>query len=92
VQDEVRSAVPRSVTGKKMMKSVGEDERVWAVMKTLPKNLIAAPPCKVPNGKGFVGTCPLAPPCAQSHEMEMVISNGVVMFLSSLGCVSRVSN
>jgi hypothetical protein len=24
--------------------------------------------------------------------MEMVISSGVVMFLSSLGCVSRVSN
>ena len=28
---------------------------VWAVAMTLPKNLIADPPCKVSNGKGFGG-------------------------------------
>ena len=38
-----------------------------------PKNLIADPPCKVPNDKGFGGTCPLAPPCAQSYEMRKAI-------------------
>jgi hypothetical protein len=27
------------------------------------------PTCKVSNGKGFGGTCPLAALCAQSHEM-----------------------
>jgi hypothetical protein len=32
----------------------------WAVAKTLPKNLIADPPCKVSNDTGFGGTCPLA--------------------------------
>ena len=42
---------------------------VWAVTKTLSKNLIADPPCKVLNGKGFEGTCPLAPPCARSYEI-----------------------
>jgi hypothetical protein len=35
----------------------------------IPKNLIADPPCKVSNGKGSGGTCPLASLCAQSHEM-----------------------
>jgi hypothetical protein len=28
----------------------------WAVAKTLPKNLIIDPSCKVSNGKGFGGT------------------------------------
>lgn len=46
---------------------------VWAVAKTLPKNLTADPPCKVSNGKGFGGTCPLASPCAQSYEMGKAI-------------------
>jgi hypothetical protein len=36
-----------------------------------PKNLIADPPSRVSNGKGFGGTCPLASLCAQSHEMEI---------------------
>jgi hypothetical protein len=31
-------------------------EMFWAVAKTLPKNLIADPPCKVSNGTGFGGT------------------------------------
>jgi hypothetical protein len=37
-----------------------------------PKNLIADPPCKVSNDKGFGGTCPLASLCAQSYEMEIL--------------------
>jgi hypothetical protein len=44
----------------------------WAVAYTLPKNLIADPPCKVSNGKGFGDTCPLADLCAQSHEMRIL--------------------
>jgi hypothetical protein len=36
-----------------------------------PQNLIVDPPCKVSNGKGFGGTCPLAPLCVQSYEMEI---------------------
>jgi hypothetical protein len=36
----------------------------------LPKNLIADPSCKVSNGKGFRGTCPLPSPCTLIEEME----------------------
>jgi hypothetical protein len=72
------------------MKTTGtsdeDNDRRWAVAKTLPKNLIADPPSRVSNGpkniiadppsrvsngKGFGGTCPLASLCAQSHEMEI---------------------
>jgi hypothetical protein len=45
--------------------------KIEAVAKTLPKNLIADPPCKVTTGKGFGGTCPLALLCAQYYEMEI---------------------
>jgi hypothetical protein len=48
-----------------------DNDRRWAVAKTLPKNLIVDPPSRVSNGKGFGGTCPLASLCAQSHEMEI---------------------
>jgi hypothetical protein len=57
------------------MKTTGtsdeDNDRRWAVAKTLPKNLIADPPSRVSNGKGFGGTCPLASLYAQSHEMEI---------------------
>ena len=44
---------------------------VWAVAMTLPKNLIADLPCKLSNGKGFRGTCPLARSCTRSYEIEI---------------------
>jgi hypothetical protein len=58
-----------------------DEDRCWAVAKTLPKNLIADPPCKVSNGTGFGGTCPLASPCAQSHEMEIPSLGGWIVRL-----------
>jgi hypothetical protein len=47
----------------------------------LPKNLIADPLCKVSNGTGFGGTCPLASLCAQSHEMEIPSLDGWTVIL-----------
>jgi hypothetical protein len=55
--------------------------RRWAVAKTLPKNLIVDPPCKVSNGTGFGGTCPLASLYAQSHEMEIPSLGGWIVRL-----------
>jgi hypothetical protein len=41
-----------------------------------PKKPNCRSPCKVSNGKGFGGTCPLASLCAQSHEMENTLTCG----------------
>jgi hypothetical protein len=46
-----------------------------------PKNLIVDPPCKVSNSKGFGGTRPLAPLCAQSYEMENALPCGWIVLL-----------
>jgi hypothetical protein len=46
---------------------------VRAITKTLPKYLIVDSQCNISNDKGFGGTCPLAPLCKQSYEMEIPI-------------------
>jgi hypothetical protein len=51
-------------------------EMFWAVAKTLPKNLIADPPCKVSNGTGFGGTCPLASLCALAESRHKSAAQG----------------
>jgi hypothetical protein len=66
-------------------------EMFWAVAKTLPKNLIADPSCKVSNGTGFGGTCPLASLCAQSHEMEIPSLGGWTVILKVCSHVYRVT-
>jgi hypothetical protein len=52
--------------------SCRQKEDVLGSRVDAPKNLIVDPPCKVSNGKGFGGTCPLASLCAQSHEMGIL--------------------
>jgi hypothetical protein len=63
----------------------------WAVAKTLPKNLITDPSCKVSNNKGSGGTCPLASLCAQSHEMEIPSLGGWTVILKLVFRVYRVT-
>jgi hypothetical protein len=67
----MRSEDPDPCTASLVMSPVARKKMFWAVASTLPKNLIADPPCKVSNAKGFGGTCPLAALCAQSYEMEI---------------------
>jgi hypothetical protein len=57
----------------------------------LPKNLIADPSCKVSNGKGYGGTCPLASLCAQSHEMEIPLLGGWTVILKVVFRMYRVT-
>jgi hypothetical protein len=59
--------------------------------QTLPKNLIVDPSCKVSNGKGSGGTCPLAFLCVQSHEMEIPSLGGWTVILKVVFRVYRVT-
>jgi hypothetical protein len=48
-------------------------------------------PCKVSNGTGFGGICPLASLCAQSHEMEIPSLGGWTVILKVFSPVFRVT-
>jgi hypothetical protein len=51
---------------------------------TLSKKLIVDPSCKVSNGKGFGGTYPLAPPCAQIEMGIPSLQQNYIMSVLSL--------
>jgi hypothetical protein len=86
---------PTSLAIRYKMKTPGTSEEDndgrWAVAWTLPKNLIIDPPCKVSNGTGFGGTCPLASLCPQSHEMEIPSLGGWTVRLKVFSRVYRVT-
>ena len=70
MQDDVRSAVPRTVTRKKTdSTSDHQEEDVGrAVAESLPKNLIAVHPVQGSQAdEGSGGTCSSATPCAQRY-------------------------
>jgi hypothetical protein len=52
--------------------SCRQEEDVLGSRVDAPQKPNCDPPCKVSNGKGFGGTCPLASLCAQSHEMGIL--------------------
>jgi hypothetical protein len=51
--------------------SCRQEEDVLGSRVDAPQKPNCRSPCKVSNGKGFGGTCPLAALCAQSHEIEI---------------------
>ena len=67
MQEDVRSAVPRTVTRKKTGSAIDhqEEDVGRAVMESLPKNLITAHPVQGSQAdEGSGGTCSPAAPCA----------------------------